>query len=118
MRGEERGERNPCRDPIRFYAGDNTPLRSSRRHRDAGFPIIYPNLGIRLKKVHGFYTVFSLFRIENCGLFCIFPTVFFPPHKERTPLCTPGSTGICNRLTVSCNRLTVFCNRKPGVFSP
>ena len=45
---------------------------------------IYPNLSVRSKKVHGFFTVFSLFRTENCGLFCVFPTVFFPPRQERT----------------------------------
>jgi hypothetical protein len=43
---------------------------------------MYPNLSVRLKKVHGFYTVFSLFRTENCGLFCVFPTVFFPPRQD------------------------------------
>jgi hypothetical protein len=80
----EKRERNPCREPTKFYASDNTPLRSSRRSRDAGFPIIYPNLSVRLKKVHGFYTVFSLFRTENCGIFCVFPTVFLPPRQERT----------------------------------
>jgi hypothetical protein len=50
----EKRKRNPCRDPI------------------------------RLKKVHGFYTVFSLFHTENCGLFSVYPTFFFPPRQERT----------------------------------
>jgi hypothetical protein len=42
-------------------------------------------LTVRLKKVHGFYTVFSLFlsfRAENGGLICVFPTVFFPPRQD------------------------------------
>jgi hypothetical protein len=43
-------------------------------------------LSVRLKKVHGFYTVFSLFRTENCGLFCVFPTVFFPPRQDTLNL--------------------------------
>jgi hypothetical protein len=57
----EKLERNPCCEPTMFYASDNTPLRSSRRSRDAGFTIIYPNLRVRLKKVHGFYKGFLRF---------------------------------------------------------
>ena len=69
----EKRERNPCCEPTMFYASDNTPLRSSRRSRDAGFPIIYLNLQVRLKKVHGFYTVFSVFPLFS-PFFLDFPT--------------------------------------------
>jgi hypothetical protein len=65
----EKRERNPCREPMTFYASDNNPLRSSRRSRDAGFPIIYPNLRVRLKKVHGFYKGFLRFS----SIFSVFP---------------------------------------------
>jgi hypothetical protein len=39
----------------------------------------YHDLSVRLKK----YTVFSLFRTENCGVFCIFHTVFSQRVKTR-----------------------------------
>jgi hypothetical protein len=35
-----------------------------------------------VKKSLRFYTVFSLFRTENCGLFCFFFTFFFPPRQD------------------------------------
>jgi hypothetical protein len=31
---------------------------------------------------HTRHTVFSLFRTENCGVFCVFHTVFFPPRQD------------------------------------
>jgi hypothetical protein len=55
---------NPCCQPTPFYT--------------VYCPIIYLDLNVRLKR----YTVFSLFR--NCGFFCVFHTVFFPPRQERT----------------------------------
>jgi hypothetical protein len=45
-----------------------------------------PNLSVRLRKVYGFYTVLSLFRTENCGLCCVFSTVFFPPSQDTLKL--------------------------------
>jgi hypothetical protein len=48
--------------------------------------VIKKKKSIRLKKVHGFYTVFSLFRTENCGLFCVFSTVSFPPRQDTLKL--------------------------------
>jgi hypothetical protein len=29
------------------------------------------------------YTVFSLFRTENCEVFCVFHSVFFPPRSRN-----------------------------------
>jgi hypothetical protein len=40
--------------------------------------VLTPTLVSGLKK----YVVFSLFRNENCGFFCIFYTFFFPPRKD------------------------------------
>jgi hypothetical protein len=69
-----------------FMPVTTPPLRSSRRHRDAGFPIIYLDLSVRLKK----QTFFSRFRTENCRFFCVFPTFFFPPPGERTRIMYTG----------------------------
>jgi hypothetical protein len=91
----------PCCEPTTFYTiyypfhslagilyGCKQSAAQERKKREKPLPrsytvlcrFIYPNLSVRLKKVHGFYTVFSLFRTENCGLFCVFPTVFSPPR--------------------------------------
>jgi hypothetical protein len=106
-----RDSENPCCQPTTFYAvycpfhslaailygftlvcGLQAKRSSGKKEERETLPrsytvlcrFIYPNLSVRLKKVHVFYTVFSLFRTEICGLFCVFPAVFFPPRQERT----------------------------------
>jgi hypothetical protein len=43
----------------------------------------YPTRRVRVKKVLGFRTVFSLFRTENGGFFCVFPRFFCHRIKTR-----------------------------------
>jgi hypothetical protein len=77
-------------------------------------PFIYPNLSVQLKKVHGFYTFFSLFRTENCGLFCVFSTIFFPPRQERTRITYTGKYRNRRRIQCFVTVFRCFFNRKPG----
>jgi hypothetical protein len=106
----EKRERNPYCDPIRFYADDNIPLRSSRRHRDAGFPIIYLYLSVRLKKVDGFIR-FSIFFALKTAVYSAFFNGFFLPRQERTRIMCTGKYRNRRRIRCLCNRLKVFCNR-------
>jgi hypothetical protein len=72
---------------------------------------ISPNLSVGLRKVYGFYTVFSLFRIENCGFFCVFSSFFFRPYANNVHREVPESaqnTAFLNPLFLNRRSVSLY----------
>jgi hypothetical protein len=87
----EKRERNPCRDPIRFYT-----VKKSARFLYGFLSFSHWKLRFILRFSHGFFpTASRTYAIMYTGKY----------RNRRRIRC------LCNRLTVFCNRLTVFLNR-------
>jgi hypothetical protein len=72
---------------------------------------ISPNLSVGLRKAYGFYTVFSLFRTENCGFFCVFSAFFFRPYANNVHREVPESaqnTAFLNPLFLNRRSVSLY----------